>query len=80
MADAACIEGERNDRVCEMTDAPVRIKADVWTSFGFPVSKNRKGGKVPDAHVVMFNDQSLFTKQRQLCFLNLYWSLLPILQ
>lgn len=73
VADTAGV-GETNDKVCEMTDAPVRIKPGVWKSFGFPVSKNRKGGKVMDAHAVMFKVQLLFTKQRQLSF-NLCWSL-----
>lgn len=69
--------GETNDKVCEMTDARVRMKPDVWKSFGFPVSKNRYGGKVMEAHVVVFKVQLLLIKQRQLCF-NLYCSLLQI--
>lgn len=67
VADTAGVEGETNDKVCEMT-APVRIKPDVWKSFGFPVSKNRKEGKVKDALAVMFKDCCLLNKDSSVFF------------
>lgn len=34
--------GELSDKGCEIADAPVSLKSDVWKHFGFAVSRNDK--------------------------------------
>lgn len=36
VADAASVEGEVSDRVCQTADPPARFKSDTREGFGFP--------------------------------------------
>lgn len=43
--DAASVEGEPNDKVCEKADASASVNLK-WKDFGFPVSKMERGENV----------------------------------
>lgn len=48
VVDTASGEGKAKDKPSETVDAAASFKSDVWEHFGFPVSRNEKGEKVPD--------------------------------
>lgn len=43
--DAASVEGEMSNKLCETADATVSFKSDIRKHFGFLVSRHEKGSK-----------------------------------
>lgn len=51
-------EGEACDKVCEIADAPVSLKSDMWKCFGFCMTRNENEKRLQMTDLVQYVDNA----------------------